>query len=132
MARQALKELLECCLDALRQAFLNRGLPRRLYLDNAPAFRSFLLYLIIALLGIALIHGEPIFNPRAKAKSNASIAPCEAAFFRLCGLRLCVRSQHGDRWLAARGSTTPRAHKHRATPARSCSYAEPTISLAAP
>lgn len=36
-----LSEKLDCYLDCLRQALLTRGLPRKLYLDNGPAFRSF-------------------------------------------------------------------------------------------
>lgn len=35
-----MSEKLDCFLDALRQALLTRGLPRKLYVDNGPAFRS--------------------------------------------------------------------------------------------
>jgi transposase InsO family protein len=48
-----LSERLDSYLDALRQALLKRGLPRKLYVDNGPAFRSQYLAQITASLGIA-------------------------------------------------------------------------------
>jgi hypothetical protein len=62
-----LSENLNCYLDALRQALLTRGLPRKLYVDNGPAFRSFHLHQITASLGIALIHARP-YQPQGKGK----------------------------------------------------------------
>lgn len=62
-----LSENLDCYLDALRQALLTRGLPRKLYVDNGPAFRSFHLHQICASLGIALIHARP-YQPQGKGK----------------------------------------------------------------
>lgn len=60
-------ENLNAFLDALRQALLTRGLPRKLYVDNGPAFRSFHLQQITASLGIALIHAKP-YQPQGKGK----------------------------------------------------------------
>jgi putative transposase len=60
-------ENLHSYLDALRQALLTRGLPRKLYVDNGPAFRSFHLHQITASLGIALIHAKP-YQPQGKGK----------------------------------------------------------------
>jgi len=60
-------ENLNSYLDALRQALLTRGLPRKLYVDNGPAFRSFHLQQITASLGIALIHAKP-YQPQGKGK----------------------------------------------------------------
>jgi len=60
-------ENLNSYLDALRQALLTRGLPRKLYVDNSPAFRSFHLHQITASLGIALIHAKP-YQPQGKGK----------------------------------------------------------------
>ena len=54
-----LSENLDAYLDALRQALLTRGLPRKLYVDNGPAFRSLHLQQICASLGIALVHSKP-------------------------------------------------------------------------
>lgn len=62
-----LSEKLVYYLDALEQALLKRGLPRKLYLDNGPAFRSKHLEHVSASLGIALIHAAP-YKPQGKGK----------------------------------------------------------------
>jgi transposase InsO family protein len=62
-----LTERLDHYLDALRQALLRRGLPRRLYVDNGPAFRSQHLSQILASLGVALIHSTP-YQPEGRGK----------------------------------------------------------------
>jgi putative transposase len=62
-----LNEGLESYLDCLRQALLRRGLPRRLYVDNGPAFRSQHLAQITASLGVALIHSTP-YQPEGRGK----------------------------------------------------------------
>jgi transposase InsO family protein len=60
-------ETLDRYLDALRQALLKRGLPRKLYVDNGPAFRSRHLEEICASLGIALRHSRP-YRPEGRGK----------------------------------------------------------------
>ena len=62
-----LSETLDSFLDALRQALLKRGLPRKLYVDNGPAFRSKHLQEITASLGVALIHSRP-YKPQGRGK----------------------------------------------------------------
>lgn len=62
-----LSEGLDSYLDALEQAFLKRGLPRKLYVDNGPAFRSKHLEYITASLNVALIHARP-YKPQGKGK----------------------------------------------------------------
>lgn len=62
-----LSEGLPCFLDALRCALLTRGLPRKLYVDNGPAFRSAHLEHICASLGVVLIHAKP-YQPEGKGK----------------------------------------------------------------
>ncbi len=62
-----LSEGLESYLDGLRQALLRRGLPRRLYVDNGPAFRSQHLAQVTASLGMALIHSTP-YQPEGRGK----------------------------------------------------------------
>ena len=62
-----LSERLTCYLDVLEQALLKRGLPRKLYVDNGPAFRSHHLEYISASLNIALIHARP-YMPQGKGK----------------------------------------------------------------
>jgi putative transposase len=62
-----LSEGIDSYLDALEQAFLKRGLPRKLYVDNGPAFRSRQLEYITASLGVTLIHARP-YKPQGKGK----------------------------------------------------------------
>jgi putative transposase len=62
-----LSEALTSYLVALEEAFLRRGLPRKLYVDNGPAFRSKHLEYITASLNIALIHARP-YKPQGKGK----------------------------------------------------------------
>ena len=62
-----LSEALASYLDALKSALLRRGLPRKLYVDNGPAFRSKHLEYITASLNIALIHAKP-YSPQGKGK----------------------------------------------------------------
>ena len=62
-----LSEGLDPFLNALEQALLKRGLPRKLYLDNGAAFRSKHLMHVTASLGIALIHAVP-YQPQGKGK----------------------------------------------------------------
>jgi transposase InsO family protein len=62
-----LTEGISSYLHALEQALLKRGLPRKLYLDNGPAFRSKHLEDVTASLGIALIHSSP-YKPQGRGK----------------------------------------------------------------
>jgi len=62
-----LQERLDSYLDALRKALSKRGLPRKLYVDNGPTFRSRQLSHITAELGIALIHSRP-YQPEGRGK----------------------------------------------------------------
>jgi transposase InsO family protein len=62
-----LSESLDSFLKALQDALSARGLPRKLYTDNGPAFRSHHLEHITASLGIALIHARP-YKPQGKGK----------------------------------------------------------------
>jgi putative transposase len=62
-----LSESLDCYIRALEQALSTRGLPRKLYTDNGPAFRSHHLEFIAASLGIALVHARP-YKPQGKGK----------------------------------------------------------------
>lgn len=54
-------------MHSLEQAFLNRGLPRKLYVDNGSAFRSRQLAHTTASLGIALIHSR-VYKPQGRGK----------------------------------------------------------------
>lgn len=60
---EALDSYIKCLEDALSK----RGLPRKLYVDNGPAFRSNHLEYITASLNISLIHAKP-YQPQGKGK----------------------------------------------------------------
>jgi transposase InsO family protein len=62
-----LSESIGSFLTSLEQAFLTRGLPRKLYVDNGAAFRSKHLEHILASLGIALVHSRP-YKPQGRGK----------------------------------------------------------------
>lgn len=94
-----LSERLDSCLDALEQALLKRGLPRKLYLDNGPAFRSKHLEHITASLGIALIHASP-YKPQGKGKIERFFRTVRMQFlpgFR--GKALAELNEAFDLWL---------------------------------
>jgi putative transposase len=60
-------EGLDSYLKCLEEALSKRGLPRKLYVDNGPAFRSSHLEYITASLNISLIHAKP-YQPQGKGK----------------------------------------------------------------
>lgn len=60
-------EALDTYLKCLEDALSKRGLPRKLYVDNGPAFRSNYLEYITASLNISLIHAKP-YQPQGKGK----------------------------------------------------------------
>jgi len=62
-----LSERVEAFCDALRKALSKRGLPRKIYVDNSPGFRSHHLAHITASLGIALVHSRP-YKPEGRGK----------------------------------------------------------------
>jgi transposase InsO family protein len=58
---------LDSFLDCLRQAIAARGLPTRLYMDNAKIYRSPQLSRIAASIGILIIHTPP-YQPEGRGK----------------------------------------------------------------
>jgi len=80
------QEALEVYTDCLRQALAKRGLPRKLYVDNGPAFRSHHLENITASLGIALIHSKP-YQPEGRGKIER--------FFRTVRMQFLSRIEDG-------------------------------------
>jgi len=62
-----LRENLDSYRDCLIQALEKRGLPRKLYVDHGPAFRSEKLRYACACLGIALVYATP-YSPAVKGK----------------------------------------------------------------
>jgi putative transposase len=74
-----LAENAACYQDALKQALLRRGLPRRLYCDNGATFRTHHLQVICATLNIALIHSRP-HRPRGRGKIERFFRHVRSAF----------------------------------------------------
>lgn len=66
-ARFYLRENIDCFQDCLLRALETRGLPRKLYVDNGPSFRSQRLAFACASLGIALLFATP-YTPQGKGK----------------------------------------------------------------
>jgi transposase InsO family protein len=77
-----------CLQDALKQALLRRGVPRRLYCDNGPAFRTHHLEVVCATLNIALVHSRP-HQPRGRGKIERFFRHVRSAFLpHLCADQL--------------------------------------------
>ena len=72
-------EGVQCYLQALEQAVLTRGVPRKLYVDNGSAFRSHHLESVTASLGIALIHATP-YTPQGKGKIERYFRTVRSSF----------------------------------------------------
>lgn len=66
---------LDACLDCLRQAVASRGVPIRLYMDNAKIYRSPQLARIAASVGTLIVHTPP-YQPEGRGKVER--------FFRTC------------------------------------------------
>jgi len=85
---------------SLRVALAKRGLPRKLYVDNGPAFRSHLLAHATASLGIALIHSTP-YKPQGRGKIARFFRTLRMQFLSTCpeGLSLEALNEALNRWL---------------------------------
>jgi transposase InsO family protein len=62
-----LNQGLDAFLDCLRQAIAARGIPTRLYMDNAKIYRSPQLARIAASIGILIVHTPP-YQPEGRGK----------------------------------------------------------------
>ena len=58
---------LESLKDVFKQAFLKRGIPKRLYVDNAQIFRSKQLLAVAAQIGFHLMYSRP-YRPEGRGK----------------------------------------------------------------
>lgn len=85
---------------ALKVALAKRGLPRKLYVDNGPAFRSHILAHATASLGIALIHSTP-YQPQGRGKIERFFRTLRMQFLSTCpeGLSLEKLNEALNRWL---------------------------------
>lgn len=78
-----LNERIDSYTDGLRKALNKRGLPRKLYVDNGPAFRSHHLSHATASLGIALIHSKP-YQPQGRGKIERFFRTVRMQFIAIC------------------------------------------------
>ena len=94
-----LSENLKTYIAVLEQAFLSRGLPRKLYVDNGPAFRSHHLKYVAASLSIALIHARP-YKPQGKGKIERWFRTVRLQFLqKFTGKTLPDLNAAFDKWL---------------------------------
>ncbi|MDA8134351.1 MAG: DDE-type integrase/transposase/recombinase [Desulfobacteraceae bacterium] len=106
-----LSENLKTYLMVLEQAFLNRGLPRKLYVDNGPAFRSHHLKYVAASLSIALIHARP-YKPQGKGKIERWFRTVRLSFLqKFSGKTLEDLNTDFEKWL----NTDYHQNKHSST-----------------
>ena len=70
---------LDAFLDCLRQAVAARGLPTRLYVDNAKVYRSSQLARIAATIGILITHTPP-YQPEGRGKVERWFRSVRAQF----------------------------------------------------
>ena len=82
-ARFYLSENVASYLDAFEKGLLQRGLPRKLYVDNGSAFRSKHLEYVCASLSIALIHSKP-FTPQGRGKIERWFKTVRTRFLPHC------------------------------------------------
>jgi putative transposase len=95
-----LNERIDAYTDALRKALRRRGLPRKLYVDNGPAFRSHHLSHATASLGIALIHSKP-YQPEGRGKIERWFRTVRSQFLSSCteGMTLQGLNDSMSQWL---------------------------------
>jgi putative transposase len=95
-----LSERIDCYIDALTKALAKRGLPRKLYVDNGPAFSTQILRHACASPGIALIHAKP-YQPEGKGKIERFFRTARGQFLSAIpdGLSLEDLNQRLKAWI---------------------------------
>ena len=99
-ARFYLSENLASFLDAFEKALVKRGLPRKLYVDNASAFRSRQLEHVCASLAIALIHSTA-YQPQGRGKIERFFRTVRTQFLPILVSQIGLADLNiaFDRWL---------------------------------
>jgi len=94
-----LQENLPNLTDCLIKALSKRGLPRKIYLDNGPSFRSHQLAHATASLGISLIHCTP-YRPEGKGKIERFFKSLRMQFLPLlpASLSLTTLNERFEQW----------------------------------
>jgi transposase InsO family protein len=93
--QENLKNLTDCLIKALNK----RGLPRKIYIDNGPSFRSHQLAHATASLGISLIHCTP-YRPEGKGKIERFFKTLRMQFLPLLppSLALTELNERFEQW----------------------------------
>lgn len=86
--------------DCLKQALLKRGVPSVLYMDNAKVFRSRLLTLVAARIGINLVHSAP-YRPQGRGKIERFFRTVRDSFFARLPIDEIADLEHLNRLLFA-------------------------------
>lgn len=98
-ARFCLSENLATFMEVFEKALAKRGMPRKLYVDNGPAYRSHKLEFTCASLAIALIHARP-YKPQGKGKIERFFRTVRSHFLPTADLdSLESLNQAFERWL---------------------------------
>jgi transposase InsO family protein len=84
-----LRENIGSYIDALKKALKKRGLPRKLYVDNGPTFRSAQLEYSLAALGTALVHSKP-YQPQGRGKIERWFRTVRMQFLSVIGPGLAI------------------------------------------
>lgn len=94
-----LSENLNAFLQAFKVALLKRGLPRKLYVDNGPAFRSKHLEHLTASLGISLVHSRP-YMPQGRGKIERFFRSVRSQMLSCCKTdNLDILNHNFELWL---------------------------------
>jgi len=93
--QENLKNLTDCLIKALSK----RGLPRKIYIDNGPSYRSHQLAHATASLGISLIHCTP-YRPEGKGKIERWFKSLRMQFLPLLlpSLSLADLNERFEKW----------------------------------
>ncbi len=94
-----LQENLKNLTDCLIKALTRRGLPRKIYVDHGPSFRSHQLAHATASLGISLIHCTP-YRPEGKGKIERLFKTVRMQFIPLlpASVTLAVLNEQFEKW----------------------------------
>jgi transposase InsO family protein len=98
--------------DCLKQALLKRGVPARLYMDNGQIFRSRMILLLCARLGIHLLHSRP-YRPQGRAKLERWFRRVRRAFLARLDLAALASIEELNRLLFAWVEASYHVHPHR-------------------
>ncbi len=106
-ARFYLKENINSYKDCLMKALHKRGLPRKLYVDNGPTFRSLQLGYATASLGIALVHSRP-YRPEGRGKIERWFSTVRMCFLSVIsdGLTIDQLNKKLNDWIDTQYHTT--------------------------